>query len=418
MTRRPFVPPFLWLLSAFAAGVLLDRGGWLPGRSDGQPPAVRRAYAPFWQAREKIHKYYADPAAASDERLLRGAISGMVFSLGDVGHSTYLTAEDRARLRAGLAGNLEGIGARLTLVRARPRLVITQTMPGSPARKAGVRAGDEILAVADRAAERMTLAEVVAALRGKPGTTVKVRLRRPGRDDPVTVTIKRAKVEVSEVNWQALPGEPALAHLAFHRFSNNSGKQMRQALRVIARRKFRGLVLDLRGNSGGYKDQAIKVASEFLREGEVIFIQQDAEGAQEPVKAKGGGVARAMPLVVLIDGGTASSAEILAGALQDHRRARLVGTRTFGTGTVLREYPLSDGSSVLLAIYQWLTPSGKRVWHRGVSPDVEVSLPYEATALVPQGGEAVDAAEYEASGDVQLKKARDLLAEQLKKRKK
>src|SRR5262249_35937378 len=159
------------------------------------------------------------------------------------------------------------------------------------------------------------------------------------------------------------------------------------------------------------KEQAIKVAGEFLPEGEVIFIQQDAEGTQEPVKVKGDGVARQMPVVVLIDGGTASSAEILAGAMQDHGRAKLVGTRTFGTGTVLREYPLSDGSSVLLAIYQWLTPSGNRVWHRGVSPDIEVSLPYEATVLLPQGGQGVSGPKYEASGDVQLKKARAVLVD-------
>src|SRR5262249_7349911 len=139
-------------------------------------------------------------------------------------------------------------------------------------RKAGLRAGDELLAIDGRTVARMTLGEVVTRMRGKPGTTVKVRVRRTGRAAPLEVTVKRAKVEVAEVNWQRLPGEPALAHLAFHRFSDKSAKQMRQALEAIARQKFKGVVLDLRGNSGGYKDQAIKVASEFLAPGAAIFI--------------------------------------------------------------------------------------------------------------------------------------------------
>src|SRR5262249_53324406 len=145
------------------------------------------------------------------------------------------------------------------------------------------------------------------------------------------------------------------------------------------------------GSPGGLKEQAVLVASEFLKGGNVL-LERDAEGQQTPVAVKPGGVARDLPLVVLIDEGTASAAEILAGALQDHKRAKLVGTRTFGTGTVLEPFNLSDGSAVLLAVAEWLTPAGRQIWHKGISPDVEVALPAEATALLPEMEAGLNAA--------------------------
>src|SRR5262249_43450186 len=148
----------------------------------------------------------------------------------------------------------------------------------------------------------------------------------------------------------------------------------------------------VRGNPGGLKDQAVKVTGEFLPEGAVVFIEQDALGRQTKVPAPpGGGAAGDLPVVVLIDEGTASSAEIFAGALQDHHRAKLVGPRTFGTGTVLEPFPLSDGSAVLLAVDQWLTPDGRQIWHHGIRPDVEVALPPDANIVLPDGEDNLDA---------------------------
>jgi carboxyl-terminal processing protease len=196
--------------------------------------------------------------------------------------------------------------------------------------------------------------------------------------------------------------------------SSRSEPELRAALDEIRDKGARGLILDLRGNPGGLKEQAVAVTSEFLPEGKVIFIQQDARGRQEKVLAKGGGKATDIPLVVLIDAGTASSAEILAGAIQDHQRGRLVGTRTFGTGTVLRPYELSDGSAVLLAQYQWLTPNGRKIWHQGIEPDVKVALPEGASILLPEAAAGLDAEALAKSEDKQLLKALEVLQEKLR----
>jgi carboxyl-terminal processing protease len=175
------------------------------------------------------------------------------------------------------------------------------------------------------------------------------------------------------------------------------------------------VILDLRGNPGGLKDQAIEVTSEFLKDGEV-FIDQDAHGKQTAVPVTQDGMALDLPLCVLIDGGTASAAEICAGALQDYGRAKLVGERTFGTGTVLQRFPLSDGSEVLLATSQWLTPKGRQIWHKGITPDVEVALPEAASILLPEMEDGMDTAAFQRSEDAQLHKAIEILRKEIQGR--
>jgi len=169
----------------------------------------------------------------------------------------------------------------------------------------------------------------------------------------------------------------------------------------------------VRGNPGGLREQAVAVTAEFLDKGQVIFIQQDAQRREE-VHAKNGGLDPTIPLCVLIDEGTASSAEIFAGALQDHGRGKLVGTRTFGTGTVLRPFELSDGSAVLLAVAEWLTPKGRKIWHQGIAPDVEVALPRGATILMPESGEPLTAEMLARTEDKQLLKAVEVLRVQMR----
>jgi carboxyl-terminal processing protease len=176
------------------------------------------------------------------------------------------------------------------------------------------------------------------------------------------------------------------------------------------------LLVDVRGNPGGLKDQAVAVSSEFLKDG-VVFIEQDMHGARTAVPVQPGGTATDIPVVVLIDEGTASSAEIFAGALQDHGRAKLVGMQTFGTGTVLQPFELKDGSAVLLAVAQWLTPKGREIWHKGIQPDVEVPLAEDAALLLPEMEAALDAASLARSEDKQLLQALKVLQEQLRQEK-
>jgi carboxyl-terminal processing protease len=438
---RPSFPPFLLLLALFAAGVFCERAGWIPGRGDQAPPGVRKTFAPFWEAWNKVKENYVDRSKVDDKRMTGGAISGMLRSLGDEGHTTYLTKEERERASENLSGQMQGIGARVSMRQGKPTII--QAMPNSPARAAGLRSGDVILLVDDQPVDNLTLGQVVSRVRGPAGTEVRLRIGRTGETASIIVsavgqagglpypwqvgwvaetmiktldlTVKRARVEVPEVSWQILPGQPALAHLSLQRFSKNSGKQMKEALEQLLERGVKGLILDVRGNEGGYKDQCIEVVSEFLREGTVLFIQQDPRGNQEKITALKGGVALDLPLCLLINQATASSSEILAGALQDNGRARLIGTRTYGTGTVLREYPLSDGSAVRLAIYQWLTPHGREIWHKGIQPDkgLEVSLPPDGLILLPDSETILTEAEVKKSGDAPLLKAIEVMREEL-----
>jgi carboxyl-terminal processing protease len=430
--RLPF-PPFLILLGVFSAGVLTERAGWIPGRVGSQPETLRETFKPFWEAWDKVQFHFVDRDRVKDDLLMQGALAGMIQSLGDHGHTSYLSKEQCDKLKDGLAGKLEGIGARVGFLRqqsapppiprsttrfrwrksTRARAVslptIVQTMPQSPARSAGVRAGDVLVAVDGAEVRGLRLGQIVNKVRGTAGTEVRLRLNRPGQSKSVEVAVKRASVDVPDVTWQLLPGSKPIAHVCFQRFSKNSGKLFRSVLEQAKAKSAVGVILDLRGNPGGLKEQAVVAASELLAEGKVVFVQQDAKAVKEEVLSRGQGRWLDRPVVVLIDGGSASSSEILAGALQDNARAKLVGTRSYGTGTVLREYPLSDGSAVLLAVSLWLTPKGRQIRNQGITPDVVVSLPAGAGVLLPDDQTPLTAERFAATDDVQLRKAYELV---------
>jgi carboxyl-terminal processing protease len=224
--------------------------------------------------------------------------------------------------------------------------------------------------------------------------------------------ITRGKVEVPVVSWRMVPGEP-IAHVGISGFSEQADAQLRQAVKEARQKGAKGLLVDLRGNPGGAAKQAQAVTSEFLKEG-TVYIQQDAKGNQVAKPVLPGGVATDLPLVLLIDKGTASSAEILAGAVQDYKRGKLVGTTTFGTGTVLQEFGLSDGSAILLATAEWLTPKGRVIWHKGISPDVEVNLPQKASVIYPDDDTKLTEEELKKTTDSQFKKGLEVLREEMK----
>jgi carboxyl-terminal processing protease len=406
-------PLVVLVLGVFVAGVVVGDFGLLWPHSGRQPAGLGRTFAPFWEAWRLVKKYYVDPESATDVRMTRGAITGMLASLGDEGHTSYLSPEEVKRMQDSLSGRLEGIGATLTIRRRQP--TILQTLPKSPARRAGLKPGDVLLAVDDKPVAGLSLQQIVDLVRGPAGTVVRLHVLSAGTGTPREVSVKRARVEVPEVSWGLLPGAP-VAHVAIRAFGSNADSQLRAALKEIRSRQGKALIIDVRGNPGGLKEQAVAVTSEFLRAGQVVFIQVDSRGNQEKVLAEAGGRAGDLPVCVLIDGGTASSAEIFAGALKDHRRARLVGTRTFGTGTVLRPFDLSDGSAILLAVDKWLTPEGREIWHKGIAPDVEVTMPDDAAILLPDSTEKLTEEAFRKSQDKQLHKAYDLLREELAKK--
>jgi carboxyl-terminal processing protease len=397
------------VLTAFAAGGLAERAGWLPGGA-GEPPAARDTFRPFWQAWRLTQEHYVDREAVQPERMMRGALRGMLASLGDVGHTTYLTPEQRRELQEGIKGEFVGIGAHMTVRKRLP--TVLSVIPNSPAQAAGLKAGDVFLEVDRKPVSDLSLDQIARLVRGPAGTTVKLRVLRKGHTEPIPLSIPRGKVEVPSVIWRMLPGE-AVAHVAILNFGLHTDAELRAALKGLRARGARGLLLDLRGNPGGLKEQAVAVTSEFLKDG-VVFIEQDARGRRTPVQVVPGGRATDLPLVVLIDEGTASAAEILAGALQDHSRGKLVGTRTFGTGTVLQPFPLSDGAAVLLAVAQWLTPTGRQIWHKGITPDETVALPQGAAVLLPEMEPDLTAADLARSEDRQLLRGLELLKKGLR----
>jgi carboxyl-terminal processing protease len=408
--RAPWLTsPALFLL-VFAAGLLFGWSGVFPNPLSRQPAGVERTFTPFWEAWRDVEEHYVDRQAVNRRTMTEGAISGMLDSLGDTGHTRYLSPDDVKRMAKELQGEMVGIGVRIG--ERQGRTTVVAVLPDSPAQKGGVKPGDVLLKVDDKDLKDKSMAQIVELVQGEAGTEVKLMVGRAGEPEPVTLTLTRAAIHVPDVTLRMLEGRP-VAHLAIQSFGQKVDEQLRAALAEARQKGARGLVIDVRLNPGGLKDQAVAVSSEFLKEGDV-FIEQDADGRQTPQPVKSGGTATNIPLVVLIDEGTASASEIFAGAIQDHGRGKLVGSKTFGTGTVLEPFPLSDNSAVLLAVAEWLTPKGRRIWHQGIAPDVPVALPPGTAILLPDESGGMSRADLDRSGDKQLVKAVELLEEQLK----
>jgi carboxyl-terminal processing protease len=400
----------LGLLVAFALGAQVERRGWLPSGGGHEPPEVRQTFRPFWETWRLVHDKYVDQDNVNNERMMQGAIRGMLASLGDIGHTNYLTKEEVQGLMENLKGELYGIGASIDMRKQPP--TIEYTLPKSPARAAGLKPGDAIVQVDGKDVQGLHPQEIVKRIRGPAGSTVHLKVLRGDPPKPVELDIERGRVDVPDVAWQMVP-DAAIAHVAIRNFGERTDEQLRAALDAGREKGAKAVILDLRGNPGGLKEQAVKVSSEFLKAGEVVFIEKNAKGETSEVPALPGGMAHDIPLCVLINAGSASSSEIFAGAIQDHERGKLIGTRTFGTGTVLGEFKLSDGSAVLLAINEWLTPNSRRIWHEGIAPDIEVSLPQGASILMPESETKLTADVLAHSTDTQLLKAIEVLKKEL-----
>jgi carboxyl-terminal processing protease len=290
------------------------------------------------------------------------------------------------------------------------QLVVVAPIDGSPAQRAKLKSGDIIQRVDGKEVSGLPLDQAVDLILGPAGTAVKLTILDPHTGYTRDITIIRARVTLHNVTWKQLPST-TVAHLRIVTFSKGVTRELREALFRIQREKLTGIILDLRNNPGGLYDEAISTASQFLRSGNVL-LEKNALDKIRPVPVQPGGAATALPMAVLINGGTSSGAEIVAGALQDMRRAKLVGEKTFGTGTVLQTFPLSDGSALMLAIEEWLTPDGHVIWHHGITPDVVVPLPPEATLLLPVTEKELTAENLKESGDVQLLRALDLLLQE------
>jgi carboxyl-terminal processing protease len=362
-------------------------------------------YSLIKQAWNTIDKVYVDRSAVNQQSLTYGAISGMVTALGDTGHSTFLTPEMVKSEHNFTQGQFEGIGALLEMKDGRPTIVAP--FDGSPAQKAGVKPGDVILKVNGNDISGQSLTEIVSQVSGPAGTQVTLTLMDPNTGLTRDVTITRAKIQIHNVSWHMLPGT-TLAHIRITAFSNGATDDLKKALEAAKAQGATGIVLDLRNDPGGLLNEAVTVASQFLSSGNVM-LEKDAQGNIKPLPVESGGIAPDIPMVVLINNGTASAAEIVSGALHDAKRAQLIGETTFGTGTVLNEFPLSDGSALLLATEEWLTPNGTSFWHKGIQPDIQVSLPTNVSPVIPDQEQGMTAQQLQNSQDTQLLKGIQIL---------
>ena len=350
------------------------------------------------QAWNTIQSQYVNRSSLQSEELTYGAISGMVDALGDTGHSTFLTPAMVKDLKNMERGEFKGIGIEIQI--KGPHVVVVSPIENSPADRAGVRAGDIILRVAGQDVTDWPLARVAERIGGRTGTKVTLTIQDPKTGMVRQIAVVRASVKMHEVTWQKIPGT-SLAHLRLASFDNGVTKDLRSALQEIVDANVSGVILDLRNNPGGLLDEAVGVASQFLNDG-IVLQSKDSQGKISPVPVEKGGIATNLPLTVLINEGSASAAEIVAGALQDNHRADLIGQTTFGTGTVLQEFRLSDGSALLLAVEEWLTPKGQSFWHKGVTPDIPVALAADKSPVFPSAERKMSPEELQSSDDRQL----------------
>ncbi|NTW02447.1 MAG: S41 family peptidase, partial [Oscillochloris sp.] len=369
-----------------------------------ESPEVCQEFMAFWNTWQIARDEFVDPKAIDTQKMVSGAINGMLDTLGDQGHTRYLSATEATEWDESLRGSFEGIGAYIDVRDG--QTIIVSPIEGSPAEQAGLKPGDIILAVDGDSTEGWTADQLAQRVRGPSGTSVTLRVRHLSEETPLEMTITRANVVVPSVSWRMLPNAVALVRLSS--FDQNSGDQMQQALQAAKDQGAQAIILDLRNNPGGLLDEAISVASQFLPEGSTVLLEANRDGDRSPTKTRSNGVALELPLVVLINQNSASSSEILAGALQDAKRATLVGMPTYGTGTVLTPYRIEGGGRLLLGTQQWLTPSGRLIRSQGIAPDDEVDLPIDVAPLSPAEAVELSLDQLHSSTDAQLVRALDL----------
>lgn len=328
----------------------------------------------FWEAWDLVERYFVDQDAIDPVRMTYGAIQGMLATLGDQNHTVFFSPEVAQQQQSSLDGSFEGIGAYVEGTDSGFRIVAP--IHGSPAEEAGILAGDIVLRVDGEDITGLPEWEIISRIRGPAGTTVVLTVLHPNEDEPVDITVVRGKIDIDSVTWARIP-ETNFVFLQISQFAADTGDELQRALEAInaeiaAGNAVDGILLDLRNNPGGYLQEALRVNSQFLEAGAVILHERDSSQQLRTYRSVGKGLAREIPIVALINQGTASAGEITAGALKENGRALLVGQPTLGTGTVLQPFTLSDGSVLRLGVTNWLTPDKNLIKGEGVAPNSRV----------------------------------------------
>lgn len=369
------------LFLTFLAGNLT---GWMarPVLATQEPMTFPTEFDIFWEAWDVVVEHFVDRDKIDFHRMTYGAIEGMLNTLGDQNHTTFFPPET-ARLQANaLEGSFEGIGAHVSMEEG--IFVIVAPIRGSPAEAAGIQAGDRVIAVDGVPTTDMAEWEIIDRVRGPAGTTVTLTILHPDASELIDIDVTRGRIELESVTWAPIPGTN-LVYIQLSQFAADTNFELINTLKEIQQHAetepVQGILLDLRNNPGGYLLEAIRVAAQFLDEKAIVLHERDAEGNITTHRTRGNGYARDLPLVVLVNEGSASAAEILAGALQENQRAQIVGATTLGTGTVLQQFTLSDGSVIRLGVTNWLTPDFHLIKNQGIQPNVPIAQP-ESISLV------------------------------------
>jgi len=358
-------------------------------------------FAVLEQTWDLIQNEYVALDEVEQEAIFYGAAAGMVDALGDSGHSTFLDPAAAEAFNANSEGEFVGIGIQLNYDTGQP--VVAFPIEGSPAEEVGIRSRDVIVEVNGTSTDGLSPELVQTLLVGEEGEEVDLIVLRPSTGETLEFNLVRERIEIEPVSWAMLPEDIALIRIS--QFSTGVTNDLKAAIRAAMRDGTVGIILDLRDNPGGLVFEAIGVASQFIPEGQPIYLYEERGQEPRPVNTVPGGLATDLPMVALINSGSASAAEITAAALSDNDRATLVGETTFGTGTVLTPFPLDDGSIVLLGTALWLEPDGDQIWKEGLDPDEEVELAPDADQLRASSDPEITAEELAASTDEQLQVA-------------
>jgi len=357
-------------------------------------PENKIDFSLFWKVWDLVKQKHIEKNSLNSQKMIYGAINGMLKATGDP-YSYFFSPEESKSFAQDIEGSFEGIGAELGM----KDNIITVIAPleESPAQKAGLMAGDKILKINDKVSTDMSTDEAVDLIRGKKGTSVKLIILRSGEQETRDISILRDIIEIKSVKLNFK--EESLAHLKITKFGENTDKEFNEVANQIIAKNTKGIILDLRNNPGGLLDKAVNVASKIIPKDQVVVLEEDSQGKKESLKTVGGDKLNNIPMVVLINEGSASASEILAGALRDNLNITLIGKKSFGKGSVQELINLPGNSSVKITIAKWLTPKGDYIMEKGISPDIEVNLTTD---------------DYNNNRDPQLDKATEIIKEKTK----
>lgn len=334
----------------------------------------------FWDAYNKLEEHFINPKDINDQKIIYGAISGMAKSLGDP-YTDFFDPQQAKLFKQDLSGSFEGIGVEIGI--KKDQLTVIAPLRGTPGEKAGLKTGDQIIKINGKSTFDMQIEQAVNLIRGKKGTEVTLTIFREEWNQPKDIKIIRATIKIDSIDWELLAstGEAGgkdddIAHVRIHQFNQSLPSDFKKIALEILSSSATKVILDLRNNPGGYLEVSNNIAGWFLEKGQIVTIEDFGEGKeQKEYKAEGNGKFVDYPVVILINNGSASASEILAGALRDNRNVKLIGEKSFGKGSVQEAVNLIDGQSFLkVTIAKWLTPKGNLISEVGLSPDIKVEI--------------------------------------------